>query len=677
MFNKILIANRGEVACRLARTLRRMGINIATVHSSADVQALHVQDIGESIALGAAPARDSYLNIEAILEAARRVGADAIHPGFGFLSENAAFARACAAAGISFIGPSPETLVLFGDKAAAKQLAHSLGIPTAGGTLPRDNVDAVMASLESMGMPCIVKAVAGGGGKGMRVINRREEARDAIAAAIREGSSSFGDGRVIVECYLRHPRHIEVQILGDGNGQVIHLFDRECSLQRRHQKVVEEAPVSSLPEALRQRLWVYATSLGRAVSYLGLGTVEFAIAGDDVIFLEVNPRLQVEHPVTELILDADLVEWQVRAVYARCLPVTQSELAAPRGVAIQARLYAEDPAQEFLPSTGRIEQFCHGSHIRMDSGVTIGSEITSYYDPMVAKLIAHGETRGQALQQLRQALRETSILGVVNNRDFLMALLADPLVARNEITTETIDQWLAAHAKPAAPDAHIAALMMIWRETAISPDATQAGSWGDQNLAGWRLARGQSPQTSIVPRYEVRTAGQCWRVGFGEREATGSYKLSVADRIHVVECPTRLSDGQYLIAVNGESLRVQAICRAQQAWATLADTQLAIDIKPLYQSTGQSAAGGAGTVLAPMMGMLVGLHAKTGDNVRAGDKLATLESMKMEMPITAPVDGEVVWAGCALGNKVERNQEIFRINSITHGDHDVFSTPAR
>jgi len=664
MFNKVLIANRGEIACRIARTLRRMGVAVATVHSSADAEALHVQEIGESVAIGDAPAQASYLNISAVIDAARRVGADAIHPGFGFLSENAAFAKACAEAGIAFIGPFPETLGLFGDKAKAKQLAQRLNIPTAGGLAsPSDNVAEVLACVRSMEMPCIVKAVAGGGGKGMRVIRNQEDAEDAISAAIREGRSSFGDGRVLVERYLSQPRHIEVQILGDGRGGVIHLFDRECTLQRRHQKVVEEAPVSSIPMELRQQLWQHAVDLGRATNYLGLGTVEFAVTANAAVFLEVNPRLQVEHPVTELVMGIDLVEWQICSVHDRQLPTDQDLLAAPRGFAMQARLYAEDPAQGFLPSTGRIEVFRHGSAVRMDAGVAAGCDISQHYDPMIAKLIAAGPSRTEAVRKLREALNDVTVLGVVSNRAFLLGLLADPLVESNAVSTETIDQWLADKGAPEEATKHVAALMAIWRKHAAGRDAW-TGTWGDPQITGWRLRRGQSSRPNVVPRYEVGTPRNRWQVGFGSGTGGKVSMVSVGPRMHWVGDPQRLADSTYQVAVDGKSLSVSAFCQSGRAFAVIGESQLALDIAPIHTSAGKSRGGEAGTVLAPMMGLLIGIHAQEGQHVSVGDKLATLESMKMEMSITAPADGQVVWTGCSLGEKVERNQEIFRIASI-------------
>ncbi len=659
MYKKILIANRGEIACRIARTLRKMGIAVATVHSTADAQALHVQEIGESILIGEGPARESYLDVDAVIQAAQAVGADAIHPGFGFLSENPLLARRCSEVGIAFIGPSPQVLELFGDKATAKALAQQHDIPTAGGLLePSDDIEKIMAAVQALPLPCIVKAVAGGGGKGMRVIRSLDQARDAALAAIREGLSSFGDGRLIVERYLSQPRHIEVQILGDGQGGVIHLFDRECSLQRRHQKVLEEAPVSSIPDSMRQKLWKHAVTLGQATRYLGLGTVEFAVTEDAAIFLEVNPRLQVEHPVTECITGLDLVELQVRTVFEGRLPLHQDELTAT-GHALQARLYAEDPEQGFLPSTGRILALRLDGSVRTDTGVAVGSEISAYYDPMIAKIIAHDSTRIKALHRLSAALWETSVLGVTSNRGFLLGLLADPRVQANAVNTETIDQWLAERGPHKEDERHVAALMALWRAVTQRGGAA-SNAWHDNGLTGWRMFRGVHAD-AITLRYAVASAAAKWRVGFGPTTGQGAWPVRVDDQIFNVSVSPATAQGRHLVSVDGHNLQFDSACLAQRAWGSVGNTQLALDILPLHSTLGGRSADQAGLVVAPMMGMLIDVHVLPGQSVRAGEKLATLESMKMEMSITATAEGEVSWIGCERGAKVERNQELFRI----------------
>ncbi|UUZ77738.1 ATP-grasp domain-containing protein [Polaromonas sp. P1(28)-13] len=563
MYKKILIANRGEIACRIARTLRNMGIAVATVHSTADAQALHVQEIGESILIGKGPARESYLDIDAVIRAAQAVGADAIHPGFGFLSENPQLARRCSEVGIAFIGPSPQVLELFGDKATAKALAQQHNIPTAGGLLePTDDIDKIMAAVQALKLPCIVKAVAGGGGKGMRVIRSLDQAKDAAMAAIREGLSSFGDGRLIVERYLNQPRHIEVQILGDGQGGVIHLFDRECSLQRRHQKVVEEAPVCSISDTMRQTLWNHAVTLGKATNYLGLGTVEFAVTEDAAVFLEVNPRLQVEHPVTECITGLDLVELQVMTVFERRLPLRQDQLRAAQGHAVQARLYAEDPEQGFLPSTGRIQALRFCDSVRTDTGVTVGSEISSYYDPMIAKVIAHDTTRNKALNRLRSALWETSVLGVTSNRGFLLGLLADPRVQSNEVNTETIDKWLADKGPQKEDDRHVAALMAIWRSV-THRSGGPSGAWHDNGLTGWRMFRG-AHSDEITLRYGVTSASTKWRVGFGASTREGEWPVRVNDHVFFVSVDPIMTNGSHVVSMDGHSLQFESVCLEQR-----------------------------------------------------------------------------------------------------------------
>ncbi|MFA5663835.1 biotin carboxylase N-terminal domain-containing protein [Castellaniella sp.] len=666
MYKKILIANRGEVACRIARTLRRMGIAAATVHSTDDAQALHVQDIGESIWIGDGAARDSYLNIEAILKAARTTGADAIHPGFGFLSENPGLAARCGELGIAFIGPTAETLELFGDKAASKALAQRLGIPIAAGVLDAsDDVAQVMRSMKDIPLPCVVKAVAGGGGKGMRVIHHMDAAQNAIEAAIREGRSSFADGRVIIERYLSQPRHIEVQILGDGEGNVIHLYDRECSLQRRHQKVLEEAPVCSLVDAVRAQLWDHAVALGREVRYRGLGTVEFAVTQDAAIFLEVNPRLQVEHPVTEGILGLDLIELQIRAVASGRLAITQDDVPVPNGHAVQVRLYAEDAEQGFMPSTGTVRVFHAGPGVRVDSGIASGSVISPHYDPMIAKLIAHDGSRRQALQRLRDALYATTVLGVTSNRAFLLELLDLQAVRDNDIHTETIDQWIASRSAPDTPAQGVAGLMAVWRHhmRQAARDADGTGAWQDDGLTGWRLQR--APDTpaaeSIAHRYQVASAARKWRVGFGPTTLAGGWPVRVDDELFIVHLDEMYDDGHCLISCGDTTLRMQASCCADRAWADTPDRSLALDISPLHSARARASAQGAGTVAAPIMGTLIGVHVQVGQSVAAGERLATLESMKMEMPIQAAVDGTIEWIGCTPGTKVERNQALFRV----------------
>jgi acetyl/propionyl-CoA carboxylase alpha subunit len=509
-------------------------------------------------------------------------------------------------------------------------------------------------------LPYILKAVAGGGGKAMRVIREPGQARAAIEAAIREGRSSFGDGRLIAERYLPSVRHIEVQILGDGAGNVVHLFDRECSLQRRFQKVVEEAPVTSIAQPLRQRLWAHAVALARAVDYLGLGTVEFAVAGDEAVFLEVNPRLQVEHPVTEAVTGLDLVQLQIEAVARGRLPFAQQDLPRPHGVAVQARLYAEDAQRGFLPSTGRIAQFDVPATVRVDAGVATGCEITPHYDPMIAKLIAHGPSRAEALAQLRGALAQTTVLGVTSNRGFLMALLGDAAVQANEVGTEYIDGWLARQPPAQESPKHVAVLAAFWlmQQRAGAADSTHA-SWGDATLTGWRLNRGPARR---LPAHSCRAvgAGGSWRIGFGREN--GVLQLRVEDEVFEVGLPS-VVEGPQAFTIDGCLVQLRASCEGPQVHAQLTDHELSLEIAPLHQPTGGAAAALQGVVRAPMMGIVIGVHTARGAQVAAGDRLATMESMKMEMAITAPAAGVVAWVGCEAQGKVERHQDLFRIES--------------
>jgi len=407
VFAKLLIANRGEIACRIARTARRLGVSTVAVYSDADANAAHVAACDEAVHIGGPRPQESYLRGEVILEAARRTDADAIHPGYGFLSENAEFATACAAAGIVFVGPSPQSIAAMGSKSAAKALMEKAGVPlTPGYHGDRQEPDYLLKQAESIGFPVLIKAVAGGGGKGMRRVDRAGDFTAALASCQREASSSFKDDRVLVEKYLTTARHIEVQVFGDNHGNTVYLFERDCSVQRRHQKVIEEAPAPGMTAQRRRQMGEAAVAAARAVDYRGAGTVEFIVAGDAFYFMEMNTRLQVEHPVTEMITGLDLVEWQLRVASGEPLPRKQAELAIA-GHAIEARIYAEDPARDFLPSIGKLEHLVTpeaSATVRVDTGVRAGDEITPFYDPMIAKLIVHGDTRGEAIARMRSAL---------------------------------------------------------------------------------------------------------------------------------------------------------------------------------------------------------------------------------------------------------------------------------
>jgi 3-methylcrotonyl-CoA carboxylase alpha subunit len=472
MFKKILIANRGEIACRVLRTTRRLGMTSVAVYSSVDAHAMHVQLADEAIAIGPAPARESYLNVEVLIAAARRTGAEAIHPGYGFLSENADFAAACADAGLVFIGPSVAAIRAMGSKSAAKTLMAAAGIPVVPGYHGEEQSDErLTAEAALIGYPVLLKAVAGGGGKGMRVVEASGEMQACLAAARREARAAFGDDRMLVEKYLRQPRHLEVQVFGDAHGRLVHLFERDCSIQRRHQKVIEEAPAPGFSADQRAALGALAVAAARAVHYGGAGTVEF-IAGPDgqCFFMEMNTRLQVEHPVTECITGLDLVEWQLRVAAGEPLPLTQEQIRLS-GHAIEVRLCAEDPARDFLPAAGLISALnfpAEAPGIRVDSGVQAGDSVTIHYDSLLAKLIAHGPDRAAAVRRLQAALRDLQVAGVRTNRDFLVALVAHPAFVAGAVDTG----FIAAH-----------------RAELLQPDGIPAVAVGDPwgHADGWRL----------------------------------------------------------------------------------------------------------------------------------------------------------------------------------------------
>jgi len=656
MFRKILIANRGEIACRIARTCRRLGIAVATVHSAADRTALHVREIGESIEIGEAAASDSYLVIDRIVDAARRVGADAVHPGYGFLAENGDFAAALAAAGIAFIGPTPDVLRSFGNKAAAKQLARRAGVPVVPGTEePSASVDEVAAAVASMTLPVLLKAAAGGGGKGMRVVATAAGVRADIAAAMREGQSSFGDPRLIVERFLPHARHIEVQVLGDGQGNVIHLFDRECSLQRRHQKVIEEAPVLSLAAALREAILAHAVRLGAAVNYAGLGTVEFIVRDGEAFFLEVNPRIQVEHPVTELVTGLDLIELQIRAVAEGRLPLAQEEVAVA-GVAVEARLYAEDPENGFLPSTGAVATLQLTNSVRVDAGIAAGMAITPYYDPMIAKLIATGATRAQAYASLSAALHDCSIGGVTTNLPFLHRIVAEPAVLANDVHTATIDLMMTQGRNVVRHelDAHIAAALWLW---ARQRDRIWCGVEG---LSGWRLGVGAAAPAT-APAIRLAASGRNHQVTFGRAGRADSLLVDVDGDVRRFEIVGQAT-GQATLSCEGLAITVTPVVSDRVAGFASMVASASFEVQPYLSGSLLAQAGaGDGQVRAPMMGRVVAVHVAEGQVIAAGDVLAVMESMKMELTIAAPVAGRVTAIDCPVGGTVERDQVVFEL----------------
>jgi 3-methylcrotonyl-CoA carboxylase alpha subunit len=612
MIQSLLIANRGEIACRISRTARRLGIRTVAVYSDADAHALHVAQADEAVHIGPSPARESYLAGEKIIAAARTTGAGAIHPGYGFLAENAAFARAVIDAGLIWVGPSPASITAMGLKDAAKTLMAEAGVRVTPGYLGEDQDPAFLAGAAAkIGYPILIKAVAGGGGKGMRLVARKADFADMLAACQREAAAAFGNAHVLIEKYIERPRHIEVQIFGDTHGNIVHLFERDCSLQRRHQKVIEEAPAPGMDDATRADLCAAAVRAAKAVDYVGAGTIEFiadaseGLRADHIWFMEMNTRLQVEHPVTEAITGVDLVEWQLRVASGEPLPRTQAELAI-NGWAMEARLYAEDPASGFLPSTGPLEllQFGDSAGGRVDTGVLQGGEVSPFYDPMIAKLIAHGEDREQARQRLHRMLGGTAAWPVKTNAAFLVKALDHPDFAAGEVDTGLIARGGEAMADPPvpSPEALTHAAMTLVHDAGGPPGFRT-------NAAAARTARFLLDGSPVDVRLE------------------GAGAQHPAPSAFVIE--------------------------QGQAWR----------LTPWRKTgaTGDTAASGA--ILAPMPGTVIAVDVAAGDIVKKSQKLLTLEAMKMEHTLVAPFDGVVAELHAVPGGLVQIEALLARIEA--------------
>ena len=658
MFSKLLIANRGEIACRIARTARRIGLKTVAVYSEADKDAMHAAAADEALAIGAAAARESYLAIPKIVAAARESGAEAVHPGYGFLSENAEFAEACAKAGLVFVGPPPAAIRAMGDKAASKALMEKAGVPIVPGYHGLAQDEKTLAKeAERVGFPVLIKASAGGGGKGMRVVERTEELTAALVSAKREAKASFGDDRVLIEKYLLRPRHVEVQVFADKHGHALHLFERDCSIQRRYQKVIEEAPAPGLDPDLRRRMHDAAVAAVRTVGYVGAGTVEFIVAGGFFAFMEMNTRLQVEHPVTEAITGLDLVEWQLRVAAGEALPLAQAQIAA-RGHAIEARLYAEDPARDFLPATGRLEELAppaDGPDIRVDTGVRRGDRIGIDYDPMIAKLIVHGKDRAAAVRRLAAALADYRVAGVTTNREFLFRIATHPAYAAGELDTGFIarhrDELIPAPAP--APHAAIAAasLARVLQQAAAAQTVTEtlADPWSPwQRRDGWRL-NGATYQ-------DLR-----WCDALGERAARvhygrAGYALEIENRRAEASAEWE-ADGALGFALDGSRARAAVLRIGDDVTVMLDGLEHRLHyIDPLIPTVALDESGGHLT--APMPGKVVEVKVAPGARVKRGQALMVLEAMKMEHTIAAPADGTVEAVHYAAGDLVEEGADL-------------------
>jgi 3-methylcrotonyl-CoA carboxylase alpha subunit len=666
MIRKLLIANRGEIACRIARTCRRLGIAIATVHSAADRDAMHVREIGESVAIGGAPAGESYLNIAAILQAATRVGADAVHPGIGFLSEDPNFAAAVEAQGLVFIGPRPDTMRRFADKWAAKREAQQAGVPVIGGSEGSSSDAGSVHSIirEGMRLPLVLKAAAGGGGRGVRIVRSLDGLLATIESAMREAQSSFGRPDLIVEEFVESARHLEVQVAGDGRGNAIHLFERECSLQRRFQKIIEEAPAANLPPPMRERILADAVALAKRVDYRNLGTMEFLVAADRHYFLECNPRLQVEHTVSEEVTGLDLVEIQLNIAANDRLPLSQDRVAVS-GHAIQARVYAEDPAAGFLPSTGRLLLAAFPDDVRVESGVETGSDITPYYDPMIAKLIAHADDRPQALDRLRSAVASTVVLGVKTNLGFLATLLDHAVVRAGTADNRFIDRELASSIPPSpvvreTVATAAAVLLTHWSKEALTEEV---GLWaGAGKLLGWQYRAGDVP-APITPAFSLAAAdGRVWPIAVGGATADGLQLYVDGDAVQVRLCA--LAAGHMQVDIESRIVNVTFAIEEPTLLLQGPFGAVALTVVP-FLSLDAAAGARSGLLRAPMMGVVVKVNVKPNDTVNAGEVLVVEESMKMELQIEAPCRGMVKMVNCAVGDMVARHQILVDIEPAT------------
>ncbi len=658
MFNKILIANRGEIACRVAATCKRLGITSVAVYSDADANAKHVAACDEAVHIGGSTAAESYLRVERIIEAAIATGAQAVHPGYGFLSENEDFAHACEKAGIAFIGPPVEAIAAMGSKAAAKALMHSAAVPLVPGYHGDDqNADLLHRQADEIGYPVLLKASAGGGGKGMRVVTRTEEFDAALASCKREAASSFGNDRVLIEKYLMRPRHVEVQVFADKHGGAVYLFDRDCSVQRRHQKVLEEAPAPGLQPHVRRAMGEAAVAAARAVNYVGAGTVEFIMTeGGEFYFMEMNTRLQVEHPVTEMVTGLDLVEWQLRVAAGEPLPLAQDQLRI-EGHAIEARIYAEHPARGFLPSTGTLKhlrmpqgvEFSVGvggerAPVRIDSGVREGDTITPFYDPMIAKLIVHGASREEALKRMSQALRGCEVVGPHTNVEFLQRIVASVPFSTGDLDTGLIerhhDALFAPVEKPFLEALALACGALLTREGGVAHGAspwdalshwrlnggyTQTLSWRDvEKETAFAVVFSRDGETRTLT-HDGRTEPFSWWTGAGQHE----YGATIG-AAHVT--------GR--VFIDGDTFHV--FCRGEA---------LAFEWQNLLAHAAD-AEHGEGRLTAPMPGKVIAVLVEQGAVVEKGQPLIVMEAMKMEHTIGAPAAGKVAEVLYAVGDQV-------------------------
>jgi 3-methylcrotonyl-CoA carboxylase alpha subunit len=651
MIRRLLVANRGEIVCRIARTARRLGVTTIAVYSDADRNAQHVRSADEAYHLGPSPPAMSYLDIEKLIALAQRVGADAVHPGYGFLSENAQFAKRCQDAGLIFVGPPASAIQSMGSKSASKAAMAAVGVPVAPGYHgDEQSASRLIEEAARVGFPLIIKASAGGGGKGMQVVNSAAEVAAAVESAQRLARTAFGDDRLLMERYFPKARHVEVQVFADSHGQVLSLFDRDCSVQRRHQKIIEEAPAPNLRDDVRASMAQAAVKSAQAVGYVGAGTVEFLVDdAQNFYFMEMNTRLQVEHPVTELITGIDLVEWQLRIAQGERLPRTQAQLSQ-RGCAVEARLYAEDPAHEYLPSVGQIThlRWPERPGLRLDTGVEPGDEVSTYYDPMLGKIIAWGESRATAIELLHRALSEVEIVGVTTNRALLMSVLADKEFRRGAVGTDFLNvrraKLLFGEPPAAGPDIALAAVWCAAKNTGGNALWEDSRGWrlAAPASTAWRFAQGIAVvEHSAKDEYVVRV----------NRDEYAVRVLSRSNRLLLAECQGRIQS----ISVFDADPVLHLFRDGRHAMLHVERTDDALQV-----------AGGTeqGSLLTPLPGTIVAVHVATGQQVARGTPLVTVEAMKMEHTLTAPYDGVVSRIAYGLTDRVQAGATLVELSPL-------------
>jgi 3-methylcrotonyl-CoA carboxylase alpha subunit len=657
-FRTLLIANRGEIACRVIRTAKAIGLRTVAVYSEADRDAMHVAMADAAVLLGPPRARDSYLNIERVIDAARRSGAEAVHPGYGFLSENAEFAQACADAGLVFVGPSAAMMTAMGSKSGSKMLMEKAGVPLVPGYHGEAQDEATLAkAANKIGFPVLIKASAGGGGRGMRIVGSPNELAAAITSARREAKAAFGDDRLLIEKFVENPRHIEVQIIGDSHGNLLSLFERECTLQRRHQKVIEEAPSPTLNPAQREAVCAAARKAAAAVNYAGAGTIEFVSDGKDVFFIEMNTRLQVEHPVTELITGIDLVEWQLRVAFGEKLPLNQDQIKF-NGHAIEARVYAENPHKNFMPSVGRIRTWRtpdQSNGLRIDAGYREGDAVSPHYDAMLAKVIAWAPTRDAAIERLNRGLEETDVRGIVTNIPFLSALLTHPDVRANAIDTGFIERELKTLAPaPAAPgDLELCAAV-----AAILDDETKAAR--AEAHSPWRAA-GWMPVGRRQRLFAFRDRQGAERkitLKYGNGPAT----LSIDARDFAFTCSPAVDGGSDL-TLDGMKSHILAVIEGHELYLRTRNGRFELHWVDPFGGDDEEQVG-EDKIVAPLPGTVVALLAEEGARLEKGAAILTLEVMKMEQTLRAPFAGVLKLIKCKVGDIVQEGVELAEVEPL-------------